>query len=39
MHFFTLFPYLGIIVLIILNAVLVLKRDITVDEQDHRPEH
>ncbi len=38
MDFLTLFPYLGIIVLVIINAVLVMKRDITVDESDHNPE-
>lgn len=39
MDFLTLFPYIGILVLVVLNAVLVLKRDITVDESDHTPEH
>ena len=39
MDFLTLLPYMGIIVLVIINALLVLKRDITVDESDHTPEH
>ena len=39
MDFLTLFPYVGIIVLVIINAFLVLRRDITVDENDHKPEH
>ncbi len=39
MNFLTLLPYIGIIVLVIINALLVLKRDITVDESDHNPEH
>jgi len=39
MDFVTLFPYIGIIVLVIINALLVLKRDITVDDSDHTPEH
>lgn len=39
MDFLTLLPYIGIIVLVVINAFLVLKRDITVDESDHTPEH
>ena len=39
MDFLTLFPYIGIIVLVIVNALLVIKRDITVDDSDHNPEH
>lgn len=39
MDFLTLFPYIGIIILVILNALLVLKRVITVDKNDHKPEH
>lgn len=39
MDFLTLFPYIGIIVLVIINAFLVIKRDITVDDSDHKPEH
>lgn len=39
MDFLTLFPYIGIIVLVVLNALLVAKRNITVDESDHTPEH
>lgn len=39
MDFLTLFPYIGIIVLVIINAFLVIKRDITVDDNDHNPEH
>jgi len=39
MDFLTLFPYVGILFLAILNAALVLKRDITVDESDHEPEY
>lgn len=35
----TLFPYVGIIVLVILNALLVVKRTITVDEIEHNPKH
>ncbi len=37
MDFLTLFPYIGIIVLVIINAVLVLRRKITVDDNDHTP--
>ncbi len=33
----TLFPYIGILVLVIINALLVLRRDITIDEQDDKP--
>jgi hypothetical protein len=39
MDFLTLLPYIGIIVLVVINALLVLKRDITVDDSDHTPEH
>ena len=39
MDFLALFPYIGIIVLVIINAVLVLRRDITVDDSDHTPGH
>lgn len=39
MDFLTLFPYIGIIILILLNAILVLKRTITVDDSDHKPKH
>ncbi len=39
MDFLTLLPYIGIIVFVVINALLVLKRDITVDESDHTPEH
>jgi 5'(3')-deoxyribonucleotidase len=39
MDFLTLFPYIGIIVLVIINALLVIKRDITVDDSDHNLDH
>ncbi len=39
MDFLTLFPYIGIIILVIINALLVLRRDIKVDDSDHSPEH
>lgn len=39
MDFLTLFPYVGMLVIVIINAILVLKRDITVDESDHDPGH
>lgn len=39
MDFLTLFPYIGIIVLVIINALLVFNRDITVDDSDHTSEH
>lgn len=39
MDFLTFFPYIGIIVLVVINALLVLKRDITVDDGEHKPEH
>jgi hypothetical protein len=39
MDFLTLFPYIGILVLVVINAILVINRDITVDESDHKPEH
>jgi len=39
MDLLTWFPYLGILVLVIANAILVAKRDITVDDNDHNPEH
>lgn len=37
MDFLTLFPYLGILFLVIVNAVLVLRRDIEIetDPSDH----
>jgi hypothetical protein len=38
MDFLTLFPYIGIIVLVVINALLVLKRDVTVDDGDHTSE-
>ena len=31
MDFLTLFPYIGIVLLVVINAILVLKRDIKVD--------
>ena len=31
MDFLSLFPYIGIVLLVIINAVLVMKRDIKVD--------
>lgn len=39
MDFLTSFPYIGIIVLVIINAVLVLKRKIRVDNNDQNQEH
>ncbi len=39
MDFLTLFPYIGILVLVAINALLVLKRNIVVDESDHEPTH
>ncbi len=39
MDFLTLIPYIGIIVLVVINALLVVKRDITVDGNGHNPEH
>ena len=39
MDFLTLFPYVGIIILVVINMLLVIKRDITVDENDHNPDH
>jgi len=39
MDFLTLFPYIGIIILVVINAFLVLRRDITVDDNEHNPEH
>jgi len=39
MDFLTLFPYIGIIVLVIVNAILVINRTINVDDGDHKPEH
>ncbi len=37
MDFLTLFPYIGILVLVVINAVLVLLRTIVIDrpEKDH----
>jgi len=39
MDFLTAFPYIGMLIVVIINAVLVLKRKITVDKSDHQPEH
>ncbi len=39
MDFLTWVPYIGIIILVVLNALLVAKRKITVDDSDHTPEH
>lgn len=39
MDFFTLFPYIGILILVIINAALVLRRKVTIDESNHTPEH
>lgn len=39
MDFLTLFPYIGILILVLINAVLVLRRKVTIDESDHTPEH
>lgn len=39
MDILTWIPYLGILILVIINAALVLKRDINVEENDHNPEH
>lgn len=39
MDFLAFLPYIGILILIILNALLVLKRKITVDDSDHTPGH
>ena len=39
MDFLTAFPYIGIIVLVVLNALLVIKRTITVDDNDHNASH
>ena len=39
MDFLTAFPYWGIIVLIIFNAILVNKRTVEVEESDHQVEH
>ena len=39
MDFLTIFPYIGIIVLALFNAILVLKRNIRVDKRDQNPEH
>ncbi len=39
MDFLTLFPYIGILVLVVINTILVLNRKITVDKSDHKPEH
>jgi len=39
MDFLTLFPYIGILVLAIFNAILVVRRKIKVDESDHNPYH
>jgi hypothetical protein len=39
MDFLTLFPYIGIVLLVIINAILVMKRDIKVDRNndDNQP--
>lgn len=39
MDFLTLFPYIGIIVLVVINTILVINRDITVDDSDNKPDH
>lgn len=39
MDFLTWFPYLGILILVVINAILVLRRDIHVEENDHNPDH
>lgn len=39
MDFLTWIPYIGILILVIINAILVLRRDIRVEENDHNPEH
>lgn len=39
MDFLTWIPYIGILILVIINAALVLNRDIHVEENDHNPEH
>ncbi len=38
MDFLTLFPYIGMILLVVINALLVLKRKITVDAGENGPE-
>lgn len=39
MDLLTAFPYIGIIVLIIFNVILVMNREIKVDESDHTINH
>jgi len=39
MDFMTSFPYWGIAVVIIINAILVWKMDITIEESDHDHKH
>lgn len=39
MDFLSLFPYIGIIILVVLNAILVIKRDIIVEDTDRQPDH
>ena len=39
LDFLTAFPYWGILVLVILNAFLVLVRDVRVEDSDHKPGH
>ncbi|MGB5385941.1 MAG: hypothetical protein WBN20_04075 [Eudoraea sp.] len=34
MDFLTLFPYVGIILLVVINTILVMKRDIKVDRNE-----
>ena len=33
MDFLSLFPYIGIVLLVVINAILVMKRDIKVDRK------
>jgi len=38
MDFLSLFPYIGIVLLVVINAILVMKRDIKVDRnKDDNP--
>lgn len=39
MDFLTAFPYYGIILLVIINALFVINRTIVVDDSDHKPQH
>ena len=34
MDFWTSFPYIGIIVLVIINALLVLRQDVVIEDED-----